>query len=270
MEAINPVNVIYLTTKCNYKCSYCYEHQKSNEYLKDITIDELRTSIDKIISNPHVTEQHTICLFGGEPFLNIDAMKFYMNYIKSADIKTKHGVATNVITNGSLLHLYTNELKEWMKDNKNFFSIDISYDGIFQYRRTKSDITEKNMELLTKLKIPFGISYTISKENSDFHNYTKDLVTIIEKYLHPKYDSRQRIRVNIDNSNISNHNEFMKKITYVGQYLFSKYNVSICSFSCKYCKKCQFTNDSKQYFIPEKTNIVEEMVTNKSFNHFKE
>ena len=266
----NPVNVLYLTTKCNFKCSYCYENQKDiTEYIY-ATNDEISSFVDHIIDSSLPTiNNYTVCLMGGEPFCAIEQMRFFMEYIKKY---TKLGkqFSVNVITNGSLIHNYMDDIRKWMKQDKVFYSLDISYDGAWQYRRTNSDIVERNMDLFTKERIPFGLSYTITKDNMLSSQYLPDLIKMIHCWLYPVYNhNHQRIRVNIAWSDIKDIKSYCDTITEQCLYLYQKYKIPICQFSCEICKSCKFNNSGKQYMIPNKGIEIETMVSKKKFQHFK-
>lgn len=266
----NPVNILYLTTKCNFKCTYCYENQKDISDYTFATNEEIQNFVDHIVdtSDPSVNN-HTVCLMGGEPFCGFEQMKFFMEYIKKY---TKQGrqFSVNVINNGSLIHNYMDDIKKWMTEENIFYNIDISYDGSWQYRRTKSDIVERNMDLFLKEKIPFGLSYTITKDNMLSEQYLPDLVRMIKRWIPNVRDKgRQRIRINISWQDIKQPEEFKKKLREQCLYLYTKFGVPICQFTCKFCKSCKFSNTGKQYMIPQKGIEIEKMVTRKKFTHFK-
>lgn len=265
----NPVNILYLTTKCNFKCSYCYENQKDIHEYTYATKEEISSFVDHIVetSNPSVNN-YTICLMGGEPFCGIEQMRYFMDYIrKYVSLGKKFSV--NVITNGSLIHNYMDEIRYWMSQEHIFYGLDISYDGLWQYRRTDSDIVERNMDLFTKEHIPFGLSYTITKDNKLPSQYLPDLVRMINRWLLPLYDKgHQRIRVNTSWMDIENPKEFEKRLRDQCLYLYTKYRVSICQYTCAYCRACNFSNTGKQYMIPNKGIEIETMFSEKKFEHF--
>lgn len=266
----NPVNILYITTKCNFKCSYCYENQKNITEYTFATNEEISSFVEHIVNSSHPSvNNYTVCLMGGEPFCAIDQMRFFMEYIKKYTKLGKH-FSVNVITNGSLIHNYMDDIRMWMNQDKVFYSLDISYDGSWQYRRTNSDIVERNMDLFTKERIPFGLSYTITKDNMLSSQYLPDLIKMIHRWLYPIYNQgHQRIRVNTAWSDIKNLEEYRSNLTEQGLYIFSKYRVAICQYSCEYCKACKFTNTGKQYMIPNKGIEIETMYSEKKFQHFK-
>ena len=63
-------HMLYVTTKCNLDCDYCYEQKDRNKLNKhkELTIpeiDEYLSQLNKI--EPDV--QSKVVIFGGEPFL---------------------------------------------------------------------------------------------------------------------------------------------------------------------------------------------------------
>ena len=266
----NPVNILYLTTKCNFRCPYCYEGQNNvDRTYKFITNKEIETFVDNIVETtlPSINN-YVVCLMGGEPFIGYEQMKYFMEYIKKYTLKGKY-FSVNVITNGSLVQNYMEDIKNWMNQSGTFYGIDISYDGSFQYRRTPTKIVEKNMQKLIDNHIPFGLSYTITKDNYQDSIYLKDIVYMIKKWLQPFYDdSHQRIRININWNDFYNLNSIEEKLESEFLYLYKKFQVPLCQYNCKYCKKCDFSNTGKKYMIPETGIELERNYTEKSFNHF--
>ena len=277
----NPINIIYFTHDCNFRCSYCYEHQGENVSRSYMSKSDIKRAVDNIVENSHpMTEQIIICMFGGEPFLNFEGMNHFMEYIRKYASRFPKGIATDVITNGSLLHHHIDAMKKWTcEPEKNiFFSFFVSYDGRFQYRRTSSDIVEKNMLLLKEAGVPFGISYTISTENYRKEDYLKDIVEIYYKFLCPVTDrGHQQFRINIDYSNIEKClrkekktlNEYMSELEDSCLYIYSKFRFPICQLACKFCKKCNFEHDSRRYYTSDNDTMIESTETQHKFNHFK-
>ena len=114
------VYTIYLTTECNFQCTYCYE-----EYTKCLILDKemLKDILDFIIdleSNKD-SDAFAVNFMGGEPLLKKELIYQAVNYIKE---KCKKKVLYYITTNGSLLN---EEMISWMKEND--FFVRISIDG---------------------------------------------------------------------------------------------------------------------------------------------
>ena len=104
---------ISITNKCNLKCSYCYERHLNTEY--GCITDEMRDKIEEYIKKQGNAE--TVYLFGGEPLLYKDTVKYYCENIDAEQIV--------ITTNGTLLD---EEFIKWCMDRKNVV-INMSHDG---------------------------------------------------------------------------------------------------------------------------------------------
>ena len=82
---------ISITNKCNLKCSYCYERHLNTDY-GNITEDIKQKIADYINGNNNA---HTVYLFGGEPLLYKDIVRFYCENVKAVQFV--------ITTNGTLL-----------------------------------------------------------------------------------------------------------------------------------------------------------------------
>lgn len=263
--------ILYLTKDCNFNCSYCFEKNKHKK--ESISYEELDRSILNMVEE-ELTDVTTICFFGGEPLLEFDKMKYVFQ--KCKEIKNNLGkkFAFNTITNGSLIHKYTDDISKMINDDDFSFSLHVSFDGSFQDRRSSNKIVEKNLNLLKEKKIPFGVSYTILNENSDFKVVIKDLVTIIKKYFLDDFNKESIIRLNFDRTDLEsggkNYSEYINQLTLYLNYLYEKYKIPFCSMTCDICKRCDkgiFTGTI--YTIPgEKTISMEKNGSLSGFTHF--
>ena len=104
---------ISITNKCNLRCSYCYERHLNTEY--GHLSDEIKVKIADYINRQG--NAGTIYLFGGEPLLYKETVKFYCE-----NLRAKRFVIT---TNGTLLD---EEFIKWCADRK--VIINMSHDGI--------------------------------------------------------------------------------------------------------------------------------------------
>ena len=83
---------ISITNKCNLRCSYCYERHLSTEY-GSITPEIMHQITDFINSR---NDAGTVYLFGGEPLLYQDAVKYFCEHLKAQKFV--------ITTNGTLLN----------------------------------------------------------------------------------------------------------------------------------------------------------------------
>ena len=159
------VNVLYLTTRCNLKCDYCYELNSRNVYKKDLTEEDIDDFLDEI-SKREKGLSSTLVIMGGEPFLKWKLLK----YTVDKAFKMNHSFGISVTTNGTILNKkYSGapsifELKELVSK---ISTLEISYDGSGHDRRVFSEgsssrkMVENSLRLLRENDIPFRISYTV-------------------------------------------------------------------------------------------------------------
>jgi radical SAM protein with 4Fe4S-binding SPASM domain len=86
--------VIYLTKRCNYKCSYCYAESSLNpkNFENDLTLEQLR----ELMKSPYGQSALRVGLLGGEPFLNKEIFTFVDELKKNRKIVT-------IVSNASLI-----------------------------------------------------------------------------------------------------------------------------------------------------------------------
>ena len=125
---------ISITNKCNLKCSYCYERHLNTEY-GHINDETMRKIADFINSRG---DAGTVYLFGGEPLLYKETVKFYCE-----NLIARRFVIT---TNGTLLD---EEFIKWCADRK--VIINMSHDGIeCTERGVDTEVLDENLKLLLK------------------------------------------------------------------------------------------------------------------------
>ena len=125
---------ISITNKCNLKCSYCYERHLNTEY--GHLNDEIKVKIADYINRQG--NAGTVYLFGGEPLLYKDTVKYYCE-----NLKAKRFVIT---TNGTLLD---EEFIRWCADRN--VIINMSHDGIkCTERGVDTALLDANLKILMK------------------------------------------------------------------------------------------------------------------------
>ena len=187
-------NILYLTKNCNLKCDYCFE--KGHHRNESISYSGIDSFVDDVLKR-EPNGVSTLCLFGGEPFLEFKKILYVVDKCVEIQENTGKQFAFSVITNGTLLHSYIDDLKRITSLNHLKFSLDVSYDCSFQFLREKTGIVERNLNLLLENNIPFGISYTYMVEDFKSISLIKDLVRIIKKYF-SGYNRQEKIRINFD------------------------------------------------------------------------
>jgi sulfatase maturation enzyme AslB (radical SAM superfamily) len=261
-------NVIYLTTRCNLNCEYCYE-KKDRDRLNN-HFDSTEEDVAKFIDNLVDIEKDniSIVLFGGEPFLRWDLIKFALKYKqdKYPNLNIWFSTATNGIKFKSKTFL--KEVKKYLEKYP-FLTIEVSYDGSGTYRRVdnkgkdRTKDIEKALRNFEELNVPYRIRYTIHAGN--YKTINRDLVEIILKYPHV-----ERIVTSINYSemdkilNIYDTEEIQNYFKPFAQGLFVKFKKPICGLTCELCQICD-KYDNNRYYI--NNEIIEEK-KHLPFNHF--
>lgn len=125
---------ISITNKCNLRCSYCYERHLNTEY--GHISDELMVQIAEFINRQG--NAGTVYLFGGEPLLYKETVKFFCE-----NINAKQFVIT---TNGTLLD---EDFIKWCADRK--VIINMSHDGIkCTERGVDTSLLDENLKILLR------------------------------------------------------------------------------------------------------------------------
>lgn len=125
---------ISITNKCNLKCSYCYERHLNTEY-GNIN-EEIKIKIADFINRQG--DAGIVYLFGGEPLLYKDIVKYYCENVKANKFV--------ITTNGTLLD---EEFIKWCVYRK--VIINMSHDGIkCSERGVDTALLDANLKILLK------------------------------------------------------------------------------------------------------------------------
>lgn len=125
---------ISITNKCNLRCSYCYERHMNTEY-GHISDDVMVKIADFINCQGNAG---TIYLFGGEPLLYKETVKFYCENLKAREFV--------ITTNGTLLD---EDFIKWCIDRR--VIINMSHDGReCTERGADTAVLDGNLKLLLK------------------------------------------------------------------------------------------------------------------------
>ncbi|MBU4482216.1 radical SAM protein, partial [Patescibacteria group bacterium] len=175
------IGILYLlaTDACNLACRYCFIEGElpPNYQFTKMTSETVRFGIDlfaKALSKSHDIEEPQVILYGGEPLMNLVAVKEAINYIKQ--LKQQGNLAGNTSitlnTNGTLIN---QEVVNVLKQAENL-NVAISLDGSkdvndkCRFYHSKSGTYNDIMKayyLLTDNGIGVGFCCTINKFNID-------------------------------------------------------------------------------------------------------
>lgn len=196
VELISPSAIsnvyIVVTENCNFKCKYCFISKvvQKDAPAKTMTIDVARKAIallQRTYERQQTAYDKTITFYGGEPLLNIDVIRFFMEEIEKIKMSGKYwpqDVKYALITNGSLI---TEEILDTLKNYGIALSISYDIDKMAHSNRISKnsqdsfETVRQKINLCRLKKHPFSLSITISNETIQNRN------TIIEeiKKLNP-------------------------------------------------------------------------------------
>ena len=120
------INIAYfvLTDTCNLNCGYCYCKKGKLSMSKEIVDKSLKVFFDNL--NPENSHGYNIYVSGGEPLLDLDLFKYFINTLFTE--KKNRGIDgdfyVNIATNGTLI---TDSLIPFLV--KNNISLSVSLDG---------------------------------------------------------------------------------------------------------------------------------------------
>lgn len=159
MNPLNNVNVltVFLTNKCNLHCSYCWENHKYDECIND---DLFTKIINDYISNG--ISKKTLCLYGGEPTLNIDSLRRLVSYGEKLNNVSIHITTNLVYLNDELISIFKNLSN--LSDLHMTVSVDIFKPIHDMHRCGSFDSVAKNVEILKEEGIKLSFNTVITNE----------------------------------------------------------------------------------------------------------
>lgn len=190
LNKIKQTTTLYLilTHKCNLECKYCFVRRSFNEKERKIlmTPEIVKKGIDlwtRHLNNKN--DKHFIIFYGGEPLLNIFALKEALEYIKNLQEKSIIPKNTEkiIITNGALIN---SEIANFLKTYN--VEVTVSIDGpmkthnicrIDKDKKGTFKKVEKAVKILQAKGITPCISATITPYNlaklKEFPSFLKEL-----------------------------------------------------------------------------------------------
>lgn len=163
---------IVVTENCNFNCKYCFiSNAVQNVKPEKVMTKDVATKTVMLLQRTYEKQQHpydkTITFYGGEPLLNFDVIKFFIDEINR--IKKVYYWPSDVnyalITNGSLL---TKDILQSIKEYG--IALSISYDidkeshshRIDKTGNNSYDVVRQKIALCHEMGIPFSLSITIT------------------------------------------------------------------------------------------------------------
>lgn len=177
MDSSNYHIVINTTLDCNLRCWYCYEHKLKNSKLTPIVMEAIKKNIAiHYEESPYSTLK--MSFFGGEPFMNANAIKEILSYANKFCNKKQISLIADFTTNSTLIN------KDIISFLKNFTcSFQITLDGDRTQHNHIKNIPNVDSYALTLNNIKL-ISDIISNSHVWLRiNYDESTLTHMNKIL---------------------------------------------------------------------------------------
>lgn len=224
---------IFLTGKCNLKCSYCFADEFVNKANEEISLENFNTALNFIKTglNPRIG------LIGGEPLLHSEIDKI-LDILNNDNLIYKYLIYTNGIEIDKHIDKLSNK-KTHIIINCNS-PIDI---GDEKYNKIKDNITE-----LVKYKTPEDIVLGINlySKNLDY-TYIYNLMDIVA-------NKKLRISTALPNTDKEQTQSVLEYFKDIKDYLFKFYKESyergiILEHDCNGFPDCLLENEDKELLI---------------------
>lgn len=186
---------ILTTTGCNANCQYCYENRENVISINE----EVTNDIVKFIEKTNNRKEVNIEWFGGEPLVNLNAMKNISRQLK----KYGHIINASIVTNGILLD---SKKIDVLKELCGIEKVQITLDGVEEiYEKVKNvkkgDFRRviNNIKLLAKKDITVHIRMNYNNNFDDLKELIMYLASSIEfnerifYYVHPIFEKAEYI-----------------------------------------------------------------------------
>lgn len=182
---------IATTTKCNFRCPYCYEIGT----LKYSSTETINNNIIKYIEKKDA-QNIQICWYGGEPLLNFKSIKYITEILKNQYNGKK--ISYSIVTNGYLL---TKEIVEFFKKYK-LSQVQITIDGLKETNdktrilangKGTFDVIIKNLKYAVQEMNDtiFSIRVNVDKTNIDeypkLHKFLREELNTSNLYIYHSY-----------------------------------------------------------------------------------
>ncbi len=165
---------LMVSQKCNLRCRYCYGDGGEYKNKGEMSLDTAIKSMEFLL-NLTKRRDLDICFFGGEPLMNYDLIKDFINYVESNSNfgrKINYSMTTN-------LTLLNEDIKKFII-NKNI-ALTVSLDGnkaandLNRYFKDRSGIYDNVVNNINKLNKKVFVRATIGPNNLDIKESIKHL-----------------------------------------------------------------------------------------------
>jgi uncharacterized protein len=160
---------IFLTDRCNYTCTYCYQSREINK------VDQATIERALHYFYPYFADECTVDFYGGEPLLAFEEITQSVAYLHKLNKKKKKKLIYSFTTNGSLIN---EEILSYLNTKK--FKIMVSFDGLAQEISRPQGSFKKIVSILKKFQYYPSIGLS---SNSVFTPQTIHYMTDSMKFL---------------------------------------------------------------------------------------
>lgn len=199
--------IVWVTTKCNMKCSYCYEKDKPFRDLNDNILFNIHNFISAHMHKVGSTKC-TIRFHGGEPLLNWKAVETVIELTENIGFDIKYELTTNGLLLDNIL-----EKDSLKKINNIWVSIDGTIGTLQRTRGLKNIDASKLINNCIKiLKIREDITARITLKKEEIKNLKENILFLIDigfRNIIPVFDVLEK---NWDNQSLRQYNEQIEYI----------------------------------------------------------
>lgn len=153
--------MLMVTHACNLNCSYCYETHKEDRYMTLESAKQIIVREASEIEKGDRFDELQVDFMGGEPLMNFALIKEIVEWLKEGAINVPWICFGS--TNATLL---TDEIKEWLRENRKYIVLGASYDGTgsMQSKNRGTDFFDIDLDFFHDLWPEQTFQMTISKE----------------------------------------------------------------------------------------------------------
>jgi uncharacterized protein len=168
---------IFVTNKCNLRCKYCYEENRTG----DMTPETMIAAIDWLVSHyekemfARPFESLTFTFFGGEPLLNFPTVRAGIDYLRGVCDKLNFRAGIHILSNGTVL---TDEMTNYFKSIRPYSNFNwhfqVSLDGceethnanrVFTNDEGSYKVISENIKKIREIFKSVGVRMTVTPEN---------------------------------------------------------------------------------------------------------
>ena len=161
--------MIFITNRCNLRCSYCFANAGAEGYIYEPSLEEIKKEL-QLVRNEKPVPSKALQITGGEPTLQEDLIPFLklikaMRYKIKLDTNGSHPDVLQEIGNLGLVDYWAMDIKAPIKLYKVITRVDL-----------ESGIIEKSMDIIRQS----GIDYEFRTTYFDLLLTSSDLASMQE------------------------------------------------------------------------------------------